>query len=166
MTVRLLWLLSTLLFSAGAWADAPAASVLEAGAEREYTAQIEPGTLYTINFLSGPSGSDVAANFTTQGGPVSAMAIAHPRSDLVEVAGELRVDCPGLDRHSVRVSTASEPMVGGTVHSNSTEQGHFGFAFGNATSETIALHLTLVASRSSITTTFVGLVPGRSLASP
>ena len=147
------------LVSFSAWADSAAISVLEAGTERDYSARIEPGILYTINFVTTPQGSDVTATFTTSGGPVVAMAIGHPRSDLLELENGLQLDCPGLTGHSLRIASTTDAVPRGSIHSNSTERGHFGFAFSNTSTSVIELQLTLAPRRSDIEITFTATLP-------
>jgi hypothetical protein len=166
MIGRTFMILPVVLASLPAWAQAPALSNLEVGAHRELSARVEPGMLYTVNFVSGAHGSDVVAKFSTRGGRVVPMAITHPKSDLTDLDGELKLECPGLQKHSLKVSAATEPMRRGAVHSNSTERGHFGFAFRNTTAAAIDLRVTLTPSRSNIAITFVGLLPGESIKPP
>jgi hypothetical protein len=133
--------------------------LLKSGVPANYTVPLPPGQLFTFNFVVGPSGSRVAATFESDGPPVVASAIVHPRSDVVQQGGALALECPGIENHPVQISSTTSPIAGGSVHSNPRETGHFGFAFRNTSDKDATLRVSII-SESPIMIGFVGLRRG------
>ena len=143
-------------------ASAADLEVLSGGVPANYTVLIEPGQLFTFNFLVGPSGSKLAAKFKTDGPPVVPSVFAHPRSDISRQDETVALNCPGLENHPLRVSPAAEPSAEGTINSSPNEGGHFGFALHNTGDTPVGLQLSIVSTE-SIAITFVGLRPGEAV---
>ena len=143
-------------------ASAAEREVLSGGVPVTYTVLIEPGQLFTFNFLVGSNGSKLAAKFETDGPPIVPSVFAHPRSEITRQDETVALDCPGLENHPLKVSPAAEPSAVGTINSSPNEDGHFGFAFHNTGDTPAGVRLMIVSSE-NIAITIVGLRPGEAV---
>ncbi len=102
--------------------------------------EISPGYFYVTNFILGPR-SRVVAKFSIDNTDLQTTLIAHPKSDLQIVNGELKVKCPGLAQHGLRWYVA-EPLDEGSVELLTEEDwGHYGFMWKNTSASVINLEV-------------------------
>jgi len=153
----LLVALLTAFFSLAASADE--VEMLRGGEPANYSIAIEPGKLFTVNFIVFGGGANVTAVFTTEGPPVVPSVFAHPRSDIVKKDGSMAWECPGLDAHPLEVSSASRPMTYSKIPLSPKEEGFFGYAFHNTGDETTNLQLSILSSE-NIAIAVTGVMDG------
>ena len=140
-------------------ASADEVEMLRGGEPANYSIAIEPGKLFTVNFIVFAGGANVTAIYTTKGPPVIPSVFAHPRSDIVKKDGSMAWECPGLDKHALEVSSAPRPMAYSKIPLSPKEEGFFGYSFHNTGDETTNLQLSIVSSE-NIAIAVVGVMEG------